>query len=112
MNDGSSIRDKWTFRPACDGGTLLRVLKFILALIIPFTKPREQDWKDATEGEIFLFLFSLSHLSVSALHFWLSFLPSFISVIHLFYAIFLPLVVPSPLLFTQSRSSYTQRYTR
>lgn len=64
MNDGSSIRDKWTFKWAFNGGTLLRVLKFILALIILFAKPREQGWKEATEWEIFSFsVFSTSFVS-------------------------------------------------
>lgn len=49
MSDRSSIKDKWTSRLALNGGTLLRLLKFILALIIPFSKPRGQGWKEATK---------------------------------------------------------------
>ena len=95
-NDGSSTRDKWTFRKAFNGGTLFRFWK-IHSYFDYFTKLRDQGWKDATKWESFLFLFSLPHLWTGALHFWLLILPSFMSMIHLFYSILLPLVVPSPL---------------
>lgn len=108
MNDRSSIRDKWTFWLPFSGGTLLRCLKFILALAVLFIK--RVGLEEAIEWEIFLFLFST--LSVSALHFWLSVLPSFISIVHLSYVIFLPLLIPSPLFFTWSGSSYIQRHQR
>lgn len=95
-----------------NGGILLRFLKFILALIIPFSKPGGQGWKEATKWEIFLFLFPLPHLSVNGTLLALNsafiyfHYPSFLC------HFFLPLLFPSPSLFIKPRSIYMQGYTR
>lgn len=94
-----------------EGGTLLTFLQFILALIIPFSKPRGQGWKEATKWEIFLFLFPPPHSSVNGkiLAFNSTFIP-FHYPSFLCHSSSLPFA--SPLLFIKSRSIYTQEYTR
>lgn len=57
MNDGSFPRDKWTFRLAFNGGTLLGFLKFILVLIIPSVSQESRVGRRPVNGKFFFFCF-------------------------------------------------------